>query len=336
MSISLLPLVKLLFNDNNPGVTKIKNTQYDSVYVCECKSMLRKERHYMFVIGSVDVIPIGSNVQIEDVNNITCIQFRTFQEPILQQVLLNYIDFDPSAGDISIKRYNISKDTNGKKISEYMFEYDRKPYNVHIFHATDSDYEFIADGNLLSALITWDTMIMPSIDVGSPPPINDVVGSDSPRYYRTEQIPPLPRLMTSNIGNDDLQFERRARPQVRPGRNTIQPSGPLPPQQPRQMYPMPIPSQSFTAPPSPPQPKYPLGPLSQPPVVQQQSQPQPQPPVRQPQRGGRGGSRGRGGSGRPQQPRPQPPTPPPSRKRVAFKEPEFNPRPGSTKNSSYL
>ena len=71
---SMLPIVKLLFNDNNPGVTKLKNTQFDSVYVCECKSMLRKEKHYMFVIVSVDVIPLVSNVLIEDLNNINCIQ----------------------------------------------------------------------------------------------------------------------------------------------------------------------------------------------------------------------------------------------------------------------
>lgn len=303
MSTTLLPLVKLLFQDNNPGVTKIKNTQYDSVYVCECKSMLRKERHYMFVIGSVDVIPIGSNVQIEDINNISCIQFRTFQEPIVQQVLLNYIDFDSRAGQIPIKRYNISKDGNGKKISEYMFEYERKPYNVHIFHQTDSDYEFVPDGNLLSALITWDTMIMSSIDVGAPPSVQqETFSPESPRYTRSEQIRPLPpqRQMIATPENE-LQFERRARPQVRAGRNTIYPSQPLPPIQP-----------SYPPPPSslPPQPtaRYPLGPLSQPPPSKQLPQPTQ--------------------STRPTQPRPPPQTRPQSRpsqtrppkRRVAFKE----------------
>lgn len=217
MSTSLLPLVKLLFNDNNPGVTKLKNTQFDSIYVCECKSMLRKERHYMFVIGAVDVIPIGSNVQIEDINNITCIQFRTFQEPIVQQVLVNYIDFDPRASQIPIKRYNISKDGNGKKISEYMFQFENKPYNVHIFHATDSDYEFVPDGNLLSALITWDTMIMPSIDVGAPPSSSSPVSTSSP-LMRSKMPASVP---TPNYGDDELQFERRARSQIRPGKNTI-------------------------------------------------------------------------------------------------------------------
>jgi hypothetical protein len=214
MTTSMLPIVKLLFDNNNPGVTKLKNTQFDSVYVCECKSMLQKEKHYMFVIGSVDVIPIGSNVQIEDINNINCIQFRTFQEPILQQVLVNRIDFSPQAGNVFIKRYNISKDTNGKKISEYMFNFESKPYNVHIFHTTDSDYEFVPDGNLLSALITWDTMLIPSINVGSPPP------------------PPPQTHIT-----DDMEFEHRARPQVRP-RNQYSHESPLqqhpPPPQPQQ------------------------------------------------------------------------------------------------------
>lgn len=224
MSISLLPLVKLFFNDNNPGVTKLKNTQYDSVYVCECKSMLRKERHYMFVIGSVDVIPIGSNVQIEDINNISCIQFRTFQEPLVQQVLVNYIDFDSKSGQVPIKRYNISQDKNGRKISEYMFQYGNKPYNVHIFHTTDSDYEFVPEGNLLSALITWDTMIMASIDIGAPP----TSPNPSPPQYRNGGIPPLSADGSSLPTNNELLYERRARSQVRPGRNTIQSSLPPP------------------------------------------------------------------------------------------------------------
>lgn len=219
-TISLLPLVKLFFNDNNPGLTKIKNTQYDSVYVCECKSMLRKERHYMFVIGAVDVIPIGSNVQIEDINNISCIQFRTFQEPILQQVLANYIEFDPRCGDVAIKRYNISGggEGGGKKISEYMFEYMQKPYNVHIIHSTDSDFEYVPDGNLLSALITWDTLVMASINVGAPPPQPSVEED----YGYTENsnrsgIPPL-RNFPKSSGNwsNDLEFERRSRSQIRP------------------------------------------------------------------------------------------------------------------------
>lgn len=292
MTTSLLPLVKLLFQDNNPGVTKIKNTQYDSVYVCECKSMLRKERHYMFVIGSIDVIPIGSNVQIEDINNISCIQFRTFQEPIVQQVLLNYIDFDPRAGQIPIKRYNISKDINGKKISEYMFEYERKPYNVHIFHQTDSDYEFVPDGNLLSALITWDTMIMSSINVGAPPSTQEAFNPDSPKY---SQPPPQPRQRQMFATPDsELQFERRARPQVRAGRNTIPSS--LPPIQ--SSYP-----ESVYLPQPPPQPRPQSRSQPRPPP------PQPRPPPPQP---------------RSLQPPPQarslPRPPPPQPRRVAFKE----------------
>jgi hypothetical protein len=264
--------------------------------------MLRKERHYMFIIGSVDVIPIGSNVQIEDINNISCIQFRTFQEPIVQQVLLNYIDFDARAGQIPIKRYNISKDGSGKKISEYMFEFERKPYNVHIFHQTDSDYEFVPDGNLLSALITWDTMIMSSIDVGTPPSTQETFNPESPKYSRrgVEPVPRQQRQMIVTPGNE-LQFERRARPQVRAGRNTIYPSQPLPPVQPSSQY-SPLQGQP-SQPTSQPTVRYPLGPLAQPPPSQQpSSRPQSQQPSSQP----------------PSQTRPRT-----QKRRVAFKEPEL-------------
>lgn len=165
---SLLPIVKLIFGDNNFGVTKIKNTTYDSVYACESISMLRKDKFYVFVIGAIDVISIGSNVRIEDINNISCIQFRTFSEPILQKVIKQKIEFEPNSNNVPIKRYNISKEGNSK-VSEYMFEYDKKPYNVHLFHTTDSDFEYVNDGTLYSSLITWNTMIINSINVTSKP-----------------------------------------------------------------------------------------------------------------------------------------------------------------------
>lgn len=164
---SLLPIVKLIFGDNNFGVTKIKNTVHESVYACESVSMLRKDKFYMFVIGAIDIISIGSNVRIEDIGNISCLQFRTFAEPILQKVIKQKIEFEPISNDVPIKRYNISND--GGKVSEYMFEYNKKPYNVNIFHTTDSDFEYVNDGTLYSSLITWNTMIINSIDVTSKP-----------------------------------------------------------------------------------------------------------------------------------------------------------------------
>lgn len=196
---SLLPIVKLIFGDNNFGVTKIKNTTYESVYACESVSMLRKDKFYMFVIGEIDIISIGSNVRIEDISNISCIQFRTFTEPILQKVIKQKVEFEPIANDISIKRYNISKDDKGK-VSEYMFEYNNKPYNVNIFHTTDSEFEYVNEGTLYSSLITWNTMIINSITVTSKPttyqeqapseiPPERTMGQHRPR--RQQQIPPL-------------------------------------------------------------------------------------------------------------------------------------------------
>lgn len=197
---SLLPIVKLIFGDNNFGVTKIKNTTYESVYACESVSMLRKDKFYMFVIGDIDIISIGSNVRIEDISNISCIQFRTFAEPILQKVMKQKIEFEPVANDVPIKRYNISKDENGK-VSEYMFEFNNKPYNVNIFHTTDSEFEYVNEGTLYSSLITWNTMIINSITVASkpttyqeqspsdPPPPERIMGQQRPR--RQQQIPPL-------------------------------------------------------------------------------------------------------------------------------------------------
>jgi hypothetical protein len=185
----------LIFGKENYGVTKIKNTEFESVYACECKNMLRKDKNYMFVIGNKDIISIGSNVRMEDITNITCIQFRTFTEPILQKVLSNKIDINSELNNISIKRYNITKDNTGK-ISEYLFEYEKRPYNVHLFHTTDSDFEYVVDGTLYSAVITWNTMIMSSVDIVSKqlPPKEKFNVQQSQQYpQQPQQYPQQPQ-----------------------------------------------------------------------------------------------------------------------------------------------
>lgn len=212
---SLNQLVITIFGDRNYGVTKIKDTEFESVYACECKTMLRKDKNYLFVIGTKDIISIGSNVRIEDVNT-TCIQFRTFQEPILQKVLSNKIDLENILSSIPIKRYNISKDENGNKISEYLFEHNGKPYNAHLFHTTDSDFEYVPDGNLYSAIITWNTMIIPSVDVVS-------------------KQAPQTQLQTRQELSDPYQFHKQPRTEIRQTRlqnqPRLQPRQSPPPQQ---------------------------------------------------------------------------------------------------------
>lgn len=198
---SLNQLISHIFGERNYGVTKIKDTEFESVYACECKTMLRKDKNYLFLIGTKDIISIGSNVRVEDIN-VTCIQFRTFQEPILQTVLSNKIDIESSISNIPIKRYNLSTDENGTKISEYLFDWNGKPFNVHLFHTTDSDFEYVPDGNLYSAIITWNTMIINSVNIVS------------------KQAPPLhPQTQQSSVRNQDAYaFHKKPRPQIRQGR----------------------------------------------------------------------------------------------------------------------
>lgn len=195
---SLNQLVVAMFGDRNYGVTKIKNTEFESVYACECKSMLRKDKNYLFIIGTKDIISIGANVRMEDITNISCVQFRTFQEPILQKVLSNKIELETILSSVPIKRYNVSKDENSNKVSEYLFEYNGKPYNAHLFHTTDSDFEYVPDGNLYSAIITWNTMIINSVDIVS------------------KQAPPL---QTQEQLADPYQFHKQPRTGIRPRQN---------------------------------------------------------------------------------------------------------------------
>lgn len=242
---SLNTLAVAIFGDRNYGVTKIKNTEFESVYACECKSMLRKDKNYLFIIGTKDIISIGANVRMEDINNISCIQFRTFQEPILQKVLSNKIELENILSSVPIKRYNISKDENGNKVSEYLFEYNGKPYNVHIFHTTDSDFEYVPDGNLYSAIITWNTMVINSVDI---------VSKQAPSLQTREQLA------------DPYQFHKQPRTGIRPRQNqptrsSMKPPSQLenlqqPPTPPQQSYRPQLPQQTYRTQPQPPQQTY--------------------------------------------------------------------------------
>ena len=240
---SLNTLAVAIFGDRNYGVTKIKNTEFESVYACECKSMLRKDKNYLFIIGTKDIISIGANVRMEDISNISCIQFRTFQEPILQKVLSNKIELETVLSSVPIKRYNISKDEIGNKVSEYLFEYNGKPYNVHIFHTTDSDFEYVPDGNLYSAIITWNTMVINSVDIVS------------------RQAPPL---QTQEQLSDPYQFHKQPRTGIRPRQNQPNRSSMRPPSQLENL-------QSYSQQPPPQQQSY----SQQPPPQQQSYRPPP-------------------------------------------------------------
>lgn len=226
---SLTQITHLLFGDRNYGLTKIKNTVNESVYACECRTMMGKDKHYLFVIGSIDVISIGANVRLDDIVNITCIQFRTFSEPIVQKVLVNNIDIQPGVDRIPIKRYNISSDNTGHKISEYMFEYNQKPYNVHLFHTTESDNEYMPDGNLHSAIITWNTMIIGSVDIVSR---GDTLNTplEDPVMQRA-QVPRVTRLNPNQTQSHPRPQSRQPRPlQPRPPQSRPQMPYPQNPQ----------------------------------------------------------------------------------------------------------
>lgn len=166
-SNSMTKLIGRIFTpDTIPALTKLNQDDMSAMYACEARSLLQKERRYMFAFGEPNMISVGSHVRLSDINGLTCLQFRTFDEPIEQHVLPGLVEFDPDCLTVAIKRYAISKDVDNKtKISEYMFEHDGQPMNVHLFHSSDSDFEFMPDGNLLSALLTWDTLLVPSVDV---------------------------------------------------------------------------------------------------------------------------------------------------------------------------
>lgn len=151
-------LFNKLFKHYNWSLLKLKS----NIYVCQCNNKLR-EKYYIFLICSDDYdISIGSIVFAHSMNNIKCIQFRSFKEPLTNTNIPKHsIPFDNSF----VKKYTITKNNTQKdksknqKISEYRMVVNEFKYIVQLFHTTDSDYEYNNNGILLSAIITWNTMI---------------------------------------------------------------------------------------------------------------------------------------------------------------------------------
>jgi len=140
-----------------PEETKFTKVHKD-IYATMIKSMLAKDNRYVIiVIEDDDNIPIG---QLNELKNIKwkAVQFRTME---------GYIDNCVSKQDLTInidrsipiQRYEIWVDDDGKKMSDYKCNLYGHTFKITLIHNTDSDYEFGSQGTLMSALITWNTIL---------------------------------------------------------------------------------------------------------------------------------------------------------------------------------
>jgi len=138
---------------NETQFTKINNT----VYATLVKTLLGKDKRYVFVVVNNDMESVGTVKSLKSLNW-DSIQLRNVSGVVSGVTTSADISLFNTPRSIQIKRYNIVKD-EGQLMSEYYCDSYSNPYKIVLIHTTDSEFEYISDGTLISALTTWNTLI---------------------------------------------------------------------------------------------------------------------------------------------------------------------------------
>lgn len=138
----------------------------EEMYAVRVHSQLQNVYRFIFITCDCTGANTTGIVTIQEIIPITkSIQFIEFDaEPEFGSRLptIDYVTLvaklDPIR-KISIKRFNIvnKPDSGSTKISEY----ESPEGTVLLFHKTESDFEYVPNGNLLAAVITFNTLIYP-------------------------------------------------------------------------------------------------------------------------------------------------------------------------------
>ena len=135
---------------DNPIMTKIKNDENQTIYICKIHSLLMNKKRY--IIASVDKNKnnIGHKEHISNLN------WHSFQTRTLD----NNYDIEKHGYDSNFKKLDypiIIKDRNNK-ISEYYCE--KLNIKIYLLHKKENNlYEYSDKGNLKAAIETYNTII---------------------------------------------------------------------------------------------------------------------------------------------------------------------------------
>ena len=129
----------------------------DTVYATLVKTLLGKYKRYVLVVVNNDTESVGTVKSLKSLNW-DSIQLRSVSGVVTGVTTTADISLFNISRSIPIKRYNIVKG-EGTLMSEYYCDSYDSPYKIVLIHTTDSEFEYISDGTLISALTTWNTLI---------------------------------------------------------------------------------------------------------------------------------------------------------------------------------
>ncbi len=138
---------------DSPTLEKVQNKNNLSIYMCKIKTLLASpEQRYIFVTTSLDDIPIGKKVLLENIN------WKSFQTRVLSNVNQNVPihSYSPKNQD----KYLIPVSLRNRY--EDHTDYDLKNYKctVTLIHKNKNLYEYPSNGNLASCLETYKTVVI--------------------------------------------------------------------------------------------------------------------------------------------------------------------------------
>lgn len=142
----------VLSHVGNPPMQKVRQKDQFGIFMVEITSMLLNEKRFMIAMLAHDNRPIGD---VDYLSNLkwTSFQMRTLSEPqSLQIAPHNYIVQRGLSSTIGLQC--VSRNT---QISTYRA--DGYPIMVSLLHTRNHEYEYPNEGNLASALETFQTII---------------------------------------------------------------------------------------------------------------------------------------------------------------------------------
>ena len=135
---------------NNPVMTKIKNTDAQTIYMAKIKTLLLNKNRYL--VASVHL----NNLNIGDKKNLQNLNWESFQTRTLDN---NYnIEKHSYQSNYKNLKQSISIINRNDEISEY--KCDELNVKIYLLHQKKNNlYEYSDKGNLKAALETYNTII---------------------------------------------------------------------------------------------------------------------------------------------------------------------------------
>jgi len=136
---------------NNPLMSKLKDTEQNSIYISRIHSLLGIEHRYLIVFVFKDRIPLGTQINLSKLPPWISLQTRTLQDEH-QVPFHNYIP--RRLNGLNQKIALTHKDEN-----QYVYNVDQLPLIITLLPKTGGSMEYSNSGQVVNALETYQTIV---------------------------------------------------------------------------------------------------------------------------------------------------------------------------------